>query len=267
MAKNQPERDDNEFKVSPLDVKDHDFCLDMAVDAFTSRNALVVHLQVPPDELRSIFLKDTKESVKQGLCMVAKNKNGDIVGFLFCNQCDFMLPDADMTPRHSMLRHSYDVGEALYHRAARNTSIGLAQVARGETLHVICGCSAKGYEGKGIGTLLRSKLLPFAQNRGFSRILVEAVSPATIHIWTKLGYKVRSKTTLATFKGENGIKHFEDIDPPDAEYVIFEGIVNDEQTSIFDRLFSAFWLGVIVCKCRRWFKPYVPPAETETLDP
>lgn len=243
-----------EFTVAALDPSDYPECLDMAVKAFTSRNAAIIHLKVPADELKAIFRKDTQTSID--LCLVAKNKSETVVGFLLCNQCDFMMDE--QKPTHSNLRHCYDVGEALYHRASRTTPIGLASVARGETLHVICGCTADGYEGKGIGTLLRSKLLLFAKERGFSRVLVEAISPATIHIWTKLGYMLRSKTRLAEFRGEGGLKHFQGIEPVDTEYAIFEGIVDEEKTSvIMDRMFCLFWLGVILCKNRRWFKSYV----------
>ena len=246
-----------EFRIEQMHVKDYEACLAIAIQSFMTRNLVIKHLKVPGDELESIFRKDTKDSVKAGLCMIAKsNKNDEIAGFLFCHQCDFMLPEEDEKPPIGCnLRHSYDAGEALYLQAAWWTSIGLAQVARGETLRVVAGATADGYEGKGVGTLLRCSLLDFARKQGFRRVLVEAISPATIHIWGKAAYELRAKMKLSAFIGANGIQHFERIDPVDMEMAIFEGLV-DKTTSLSDNVSWLFWLGVILSKYRRWFKPY-----------
>jgi GNAT superfamily N-acetyltransferase len=261
----------DEFRMEQMRVEDYEACLAIAIQSFTTRNPVIKHLKVTADELESIFRKDTKDSVKAGLCMTAKsNKNDEIVGFLFCHQCDFMLPEEDEKPPVGCnLRHSYDAGEALYLQAAWSyrTSIGLAQVARGETLRVVSGATAEGYEGKGVGTLLRCRLLEFARERGFRRVLVEAISPATIHIWgNKAGYELRAKMKLSEFVGANGIRHLEGIDPVDTEMAIFEGLVVDETTttSFSDQVCRLFWLGVILCKYRRWFKPYEQQAISST---
>jgi predicted N-acetyltransferase YhbS len=244
------------IQISPLDPLDYSTCLDMVVQSFVSRNAAIQHLQVPANELRQVFQQDTQDFI--ALSLVAKTVQGEVVGSLLVNQCDFMKDE--MKPLHSNLRHFYDVGEALYHQAAWSTQIGLASIARGETMHVICGGTKEGYEGQGVGTQLRRQLKEHARHHGFQRILVEAISPATIHIWTKLGYHVRAKTRLRDFRGQGGVRHFANIQPPDAEYVIFEGLVDDtaNKNSVWDRLCCAFWLAVILCKNRRWFKSYTP---------
>ena len=106
-----------EFRIEQMRAgEDYEACLALAIQSFTKRNPVIKHLQVPADKLGSIFRKDTKDSVKAGLCMTAKSTQTDeIVGFLMCHQCDFMLPEEEEKPPITCnLRHSYHAGESLY---------------------------------------------------------------------------------------------------------------------------------------------------------
>ena len=52
--------------------EDFDTCLDIAVQAFSTRNKVVMHLKVPRQHLRKLILKRIHtRSMKQGLALVA----------------------------------------------------------------------------------------------------------------------------------------------------------------------------------------------------
>ena len=77
------------FTVEVMKEEDFDTCLDIAVQAFSTRNKVVMHLKVPRQHLKANFKKDSYESMKQGLALVARDKsNGKLAGFL----CTFRDP-------------------------------------------------------------------------------------------------------------------------------------------------------------------------------
>ena len=59
------------------------------------------------------------------------------------------------------------------------------QLQRGQVFHAAMGFTAAGYEGRGIGKVLRRCAVDLARSRGFAHVVVEATNPATQSIWVK----------------------------------------------------------------------------------
>ena len=78
----------------------------------------------------------------------------------------------------------FKFAEYLYYKCALdiNCDIGIGSVITGKTLHVSAGGTAKGYEGKGVGTMLRKYVLTHAEKHSFDRVVVEPANGATMHM-------------------------------------------------------------------------------------
>eukprot|EP00548_Thalassiothrix_antarctica_P007530 CAMPEP_0194150106 /NCGR_PEP_ID=MMETSP0152-20130528/41559_1 /TAXON_ID=1049557 /ORGANISM="Thalassiothrix antarctica, Strain L6-D1" /LENGTH=181 /DNA_ID=CAMNT_0038852783 /DNA_START=92 /DNA_END=634 /DNA_ORIENTATION=- len=181
MSSSLPKGKDG-FRVEVMKEEDFDTCIDLAVQAFSTRNKAMMHLKVPRDVLRAEFKKEFYEPTKQGLGLVARDKSNDeLAGFLFnVQQYPWYLPKGRGNP----MKPLYDLGDEVYQEAIVKTPLGLGAFVRGAVFRVGAGGTADGYEGRGVGMLLRSACIPFAKSKGyFRRVWVETISDATFHIW------------------------------------------------------------------------------------
>ena len=264
------------FTVEVMKEEDFDTCLDIAVQAFSTRNKVVMHLKVPRQHLKANFKKDSYESMKQGLALVARDKsNGKLAGFLFNVQ---QYPWPKPLPKGDPLNPLYDVGDTLYEKAFSENGIGLGAVVTGAVLRVGAGGTADGYEGRGVGTLLRSACIPFAKSKKvFRRVWVEPAHGATFHIWTnKLKYHLRSEIKFKDWKPtkpsqiqQYGPDPWKDLDNGSnriQKIGMCEGVIDEEEGGLRRNCYDkaccyGFMLCALLCKCTCCWRKYTKSAD------
>ena len=70
----------------------------------------------------------------------------------------------------------------------------------------VCAGGTKGeHQGKKLQGRMRAVFLELAKERGFDRVVVETISPATEHIWrNKFGFTIRKQAAFRDFQNKAG---------------------------------------------------------------
>lgn len=216
-------------------------CIEMSADAFLTRNAAVMHLQVPAERWHESATEKHRTCRDSGLSLVAiDDATGDIAAFLFINQFALF---KDHKPTEPGLGQFYECGEKMYEQAIDAGKLSLSSLVRGKTMHVVMGGTSKEYEGTGSGMCLRAYVEKHAALHGFDSSLVEPAHPATRHIWEKkLGYTVCAMAPLADLTDKAGA-------------MPFAGLSRSEQLAICEKAISrsGFWYSA-------WAMPLIVPA-------
>ena len=247
----------NDFYIDVMNPgNEYEECLEIAIDAFKNRNPCVKLLKPKEKELREMFIDGSKNGINNGLCLVCRdrNNNNDLAGFLFNQQLNVYNGHfKEPVKGKDKLYYMFKFAEYLYYKCALdiNCDIGIGSVITGKTLHVSAGGTAKGYEGKGVGTMLRKYVLTHAEKHGFDRVVVEPANGATMHIWTNKcgpGYHLRTKEHFLPFKIDNH-QPFAGIDKKE-EMGIVEGIVNDDEFDLKNSVCCKYCnFGFLMCNC------------------
>lgn len=89
---------------------------------------------------------------------------------------------------------------------------GFPASVQNRTARCAAGGTIAGYEGLGLGMRLRIRFVELARSQGYDRVEVETISPATRHIWTKLGFKIVGSKAWGDRKTKDGSSPFQGIE-------------------------------------------------------
>ncbi len=107
---------------------------------------------------------------------------------------------------------------------------GLWSAVQKRVARLSAGGTRAGYEGRGLGMRLRAEFVELARNRGFERIVVETISPATCHIWGKLGFSILGRKSWEDRRRRDGSVPFNGIE---GDFAVHELILKSRPSRDF----------------------------------
>jgi len=206
----EPHIDEERFSVEYLTPEEYEEVHRMQVDVFTEHNveARCAKISKTTWDGFSRLLNHGWEKV--GLTQIVRDRSSnDVVAFLFCKekgnegeplQIDFKELCEDSPGLRRIVEHGgYFCGKA--HHPPR----------LGRALAIETGGTKSGYEGLGLATFLRHRLLRLAKQHGFHRLTVETSSMGTRHIYRdKLGFGVLAESRYYDWQAPDGTHPFRD---------------------------------------------------------
>ena len=208
---------DEDIEVSSMKENEFEIALDIAANAFVKNNPVVSHLGLSVE----VFKKFTRSehsidcNVKSGLSLVARVK-GDKkpMAFLFMSDFDLSARTQEMdefiesNPKLKVMR---EMTENIFTKACMNACVGNglcigSMASKTKACWATLGGTFPGYEGRGLGKLLRKSAVELARKRGYNCLIVEPIHGGTRHIWTKYCHaKIMSEQTFEDFRSPSKI--------------------------------------------------------------
>ena len=216
---------DDDIEVSPMKENEFYIALDIAANAFCKNNPVVSHLGIGRDVFKTFTRSEYSiEDVKTGLCLVARLKGderparlkGDEKPMAFLIMSDFDLTrrtsEMDLfiesNPKFKVMR---EMTENIFTKACLNALLGNglcigSMASRTKACWATLGGTFPGYEGRGLGKLLRKHAVELARKRGYNCLIVEPIHGSTRHIWTKYcRAEIMSEQPFEDFRSPSGI--------------------------------------------------------------
>jgi len=193
---------DPEFTIEVMRVDEWDRCVEMNSETFTTGNPLVKHLRISRDRWRRVMegVASVEKTVDTGLSLVALDVNGQPLASLIMQAIDLrVVADRSSWQEHFGVVVLMEIIKEMYQRSFSPSKLGLGSMVAGLTLHVVSGDTLPAVQSKGLPVALREAAVKHARERGFNRMLVEAIHPATVHMWTDLGFRTLSSTDVGDF--------------------------------------------------------------------
>jgi len=188
---------DEDIEISTMREDEFERALDIAANAFCTNNPVVSHLGLKVEEFKKFTRSEhsVECNVKSGLSLVARLKGQNKpMAFLFMSDFDLTSRTDEMdklieaNPKLVVMR---EMTENIFELACMNAVLkgnGLclgSMTSRTKTCWATLGGTFPGYEGRGLGKLLRKHAVEVARKLGYNSLLVEPIHGATRHIWTK----------------------------------------------------------------------------------
>lgn len=177
------------------------------IDVFPRREPMTKALHITPDEFYSFAKIYCKKAVKDGLSVIAKDRDtGRVIGFMISE-------DLVSEPQEEieMISKKFHPIMALLNRLEEEYKKN-RMVDKGEVLHLFMGGVSQHYEGRNITTTLIEENLKLAKMKNFSYAIGEETGKVVFHITRdKLGFNEKNSIQYKsfTYKGE---KVFENIE-------------------------------------------------------
>lgn len=177
------------------------------VDVFPGREPMTEALHITPDEFYSFAKIYCKKAVKDGLSVVAKDKDtGGVIGFMISEDLASEPPEGI-----EMVNKKFHPIMALLNRLEEEY-IKTRTVDKGKVLHLFMGGVRQYYEGRNITTTLIEENLKLAKMKNFSYVIGEVTGKVVFHITSdKLGFneKYSIEYKSFTYRGEKVFKNIE----------------------------------------------------------
>lgn len=177
------------------------------IDVFPIREPMTEALHITPDEFYSFAKIYCKKAVKDGLSVIAKDRDtGGVIGFLISEDL------ASEPPKGiEMISKKFHPIMALLNRLEEEYK-KTRTVDKGEILHLFMGGVSQHYEGRNITTTLIEENLKLAKMKNFSYAIGEGTGKVVFHITRdKLGFNEKHAIEYKsfTYKGEKVFKNIE----------------------------------------------------------
>jgi hypothetical protein len=177
------------------------------IDVFPRREPLTETLHITPDEFYYFAKIYCKKAVKDGLSIIAKDRDtGGVIGFIISEDLASEPPEGiEMISKkfHPIMALLYRLEEE-YKKTRR--------VNKGEVLHLFMGGVSQRYEGRNISTTLIDENLKLAKMKNFSYAIGEVTGKAVLHITRdKLGFIEKHAIEYESFTYK-GVKVFKNIE-------------------------------------------------------
>ena len=176
-------KEDKGIVYEMLQEKDVEETASLMSEVFSRGELTVRYFKITAEEYHYFAEIYCKKAIKEGLSMVAKDKdNRKIVAFLINEDFDSPKPDGfeNLTPK---VIADFALIEALEEDAKANKKEGERR------FHLFLGGTDKEYENRHILSTLINESMKLAKNKNFTSIIAEPTGFATQHIIKKLGFK------------------------------------------------------------------------------
>eukprot|EP00747_Dinoflagellata_sp_TGD_P170713 gnl/TRDRNA2_/TRDRNA2_202975_c0_seq1.p1 gnl/TRDRNA2_/TRDRNA2_202975_c0~~gnl/TRDRNA2_/TRDRNA2_202975_c0_seq1.p1 ORF type:complete len:281 (-),score=44.88 gnl/TRDRNA2_/TRDRNA2_202975_c0_seq1:51-893(-) len=205
---------DERYVIDFMKPEDYEKVMELDDEVFVSQNAVIKELGISKEAWRMLETWDTCQWDTTGCSLVTrdKEKGGEIIAFAITAPHNLLRePDAKifgaMAERSPGFLALFDVAGRTMKEAWSSEEAGLACSVAGRTLRFVAGGTKAGYEGLGIQKKMRAKILDLAVARGYDRMTVETVNPATKHIWVdKFGFRILSEGCFSEASMPDGTK-------------------------------------------------------------
>lgn len=196
-----------QFTISELRLDDLDKVLDLEARIFSSQNPLIQHCGLSAEEVRQLGEANASGWLASGCSLVIRDSqaNGAIVAFALCEIWEPGFASAAASPLEEKIiaakpsaKALFEVSGYLMAAAARSPALNVSSWLSRRTLRFCVGCTLSGYEGLGLQSRLREKVISLATERGFCNIVVSTANPATEHLWKKFGFEVLATLPLSS---------------------------------------------------------------------
>ena len=204
-----------DFTISPMRPDEYDTCIDIAAEAFTTNNPMVMHLGLTLDEFKPLARQmcPRKRTVDTGLSIAARDSDGKLLAFLFLQTLD--LRKKEPTKDREKGRFVHEAGSRAYDKACSKPpphGLCLGSLTSGKALHCSMGGTSPSAAKKGIGKTLRLRAVEVARERGYNTLVVEPGHVATRHIWSKYcGGVIKGEQELSSFRTKKGEHPFQGV--------------------------------------------------------
>jgi len=193
--------------------------LNLEAVIFAKQNAVVRRVGISQEDWHRFAKGDSKGFERSGLSMVMRDReaSGKIVAFVLGHT----LGSAESASFQEMRRlcrkypYAWDLGMVSFPTILRAYLLewSLVWVAlQRRVARCAAGGTVAGYEGLGLQGQLRSEFIKLARIQGYDRIVVETISPATCHLWTKLGFDKMGFKSWESRTRKDGCTPFEGIE-------------------------------------------------------
>jgi ribosomal protein S18 acetylase RimI-like enzyme len=200
-------KEDKEIVYEMFQEKDLEETAKLLSETFTRGGTTTRSLKITPEEYYPLAYIYSKKAIKEGLSMIAKDKNnGKIVSFMINEDFDSPKPEGieKIGPKVAIGMTFIDVLEEDLR----------ANKKEGERrFHMFLGGTDKDYENKHILSSLLDESMKLAKNKNFTSIIAEPSCFATQHIFKNLGFTQKNFIEYKKFKFQ-GKNVFENIEGP-----------------------------------------------------
>ncbi|MGZ6416750.1 MAG: hypothetical protein ACXVDW_21400, partial [Bacteroidia bacterium] len=175
-------REDNGIVYEMFQEKDLEETTKLLSEVFPRGETTVKYLKITPKQYYSVADVYCKKAIKEGLSMIARDKNtGKIVGFLLNEDFDSPKPEGieNIEPIVAMDMSLIDDLEA---------DLKASKKEGEKRFHLFLGGTDIGYENKHILSTLLDESIKLAKNKNFTNLIAEPTGFATQHIMKKLGF-------------------------------------------------------------------------------
>ena len=201
-------KEDNGIIYEMFQEKDLEETTKLFSEVFPRGETTVKYLNITPKQYYLIADLYCKKAIKEGLSMVARDKNtGKIVGFLLNEDFDSPKPEGieNIEPIVAMDMSLIDDLEA---ELKANKKEGEKR------FHLFLGGTEVGYEKRHILSTLIDESIKLAKDKNFTSIVAEPTGFATQHIIKKLGFEQRNFIEYKKFQFQ-GKFIFENMEGPE----------------------------------------------------
>jgi len=198
-------KEDNEIVYEMLQEKDIEETVKLISEIFT-RAPTVRCLEITPEEYRPIAYVYCKKAIKEGLSMIARDKNnGKIVAFVINEDFDSHKPE-EIEKIGPKLIIEMELIDKLEEELKANKKEGERR------FHAFLGGVDKSYENRHITSTLLDESMKLAKNKNFTSIIAEPSGFVTQHMLKKLGFIQKNfiEYKKFQFQGKNVFENIKD---------------------------------------------------------
>jgi ribosomal protein S18 acetylase RimI-like enzyme len=199
-------REEKGISYEILQEKDLEETITLLSNIFPSKEPVTKSLDITAEEFRYFAEIYCKKAAREGLSVIAKDKNNKdkIVSFIISEDLDHEQPEGieKVGPKILALIALVD---ALEEDIKSNKKEGERR------FHLFLGGTDKEYENRHILTILNEEIMKLAKNKHFTSAVVEPSGFATQHMFKKFGFETRNMIEYKTFlyEGKNVFKNVE----------------------------------------------------------
>lgn len=198
-------REDKGITYEILQEKDLEETVVLLSNLFSCGEPITKCLEITPKELHYCAELYCKKAVREGLSIIAKDKDtNNVISFLISEDFDSEKPEGIEKIDIKILP-----GMALLDTLEKDMKSNKKEDEH--RFHLFLGGTVEKYQNRNIMTILFEESMKLAKIKHFTSIVAEPSGFATQHMLSKLGFKIRNIVEYKTFlyEGKNVFKNIE----------------------------------------------------------
>lgn len=198
-------REEKGIKYEIFQEKDLEETVTLLSNVFSSGEPVTKSLEITPKEFHYFAEIYCKKAVREGLSIIAKDKdNNNVIGFLISE-------DLDTEPPEGIEKIDKKILPLMALVDALEIDIKTNKKEGEHRFHKFLGGTDKKYENRHILTILNEESVKLARNNNFTSVVAEPSGFATQHLFNKWGFEIRKMIDYKTFlyEGKNVFKNIE----------------------------------------------------------